>query len=94
MTYDGDYPAWEMNSDSMLQQIAVKAYRDLFDDEMSVGTIHAGLECGLFSDALDGLDCISIGPNMYDIHTPKETLDLMSMARYWDYLLTILERIN
>ena len=59
-----------------------------------VQAIHAGVECGLFSGQLPGLDCVSFGPDMKDIHTPKESMDVESVRRTWDYLLEILRRLK
>lgn len=94
VSFSGDYPSWEYKANSYLQGVVKKAFEDKFGYEAVVGTIHAGLECGIFSNRLQGLDCVSIGPNMKDIHTPSETLDLESTKRYWDYVLTVLERIK
>jgi len=58
-----------------------------------VVAIHAGLECGLFSDKLPGLDCISIGPQMHDIHTSRERLDIGSTERSWNFLLEVLKNL-
>ena len=59
-----------------------------------VQAIHAGLECGLFSGKLEGLDCVSIGPDMDDIHTTKERLNVDSVRRTWDYLLEVLKQLK
>ena len=58
-----------------------------------VVAIHAGLECGLFSEKLLGLDCVSIGPQMYDIHTSRERLDIASVQRTWDFLKEVLKEL-
>lgn len=57
------------------------------------GCHHAGLECGIFSDRLPGLDAVSFGPQMHDIHTSRERLDIASTARTWEYLVAVLERL-
>lgn len=89
----GDYPAWEYKKDSRLRDTMVAVYRELFGKEPQVLAIHAGLECGLLSEKLPGLDCVSIGPNMYDIHTSRERLDIASTKRTWDFLLEILKSL-
>lgn len=94
VVFEGEYPAWEAMEKSELQEIMVQTYEDCFGKIPVVGTIHAGLECGIFSDALKGLDCVSIGPTMKNIHTSSEMLDIYSTERYMDYLLTVLERIK
>ena len=71
----------------------VQTYRDMFGAEPQVVAIHAGLECGLLGDKLSGLDCVSFGPQMQDIHTSREKLNIASVARMWDYLLEILKRL-
>ena len=89
----GEYPAWEYRQDSRLREIMVQTYRDMFGAEPQVVAIHAGLECGLLGDKLPGLDCVSFGPQMQDIHTSREKLNIASVARMWDYLLEILKRL-
>ncbi len=89
----GDYPAWEYRKDSALRDTMVKVYEDMFGQAPEVVAIHAGLECGLLSDKLPGLDCVSYGPEMHDIHTSRERLGIASTARMWDYLLEILKRL-
>lgn len=86
-----NYPAWEYQPESPLREQMVKIYREQYGEEPQVVAIHAGLECGLFSEKLPGLDCVSIGPNMTAIHTPKESLSVASVARVWKYLLALLE---
>lgn len=89
----GDYPAWEYKKDSNLRDTMVKTYRELFATEPEVVAIHAGLECGILSDKLPGLDCVSIGPNMHDIHTSREKLEIESTKRIWDFLLAVLKAL-
>lgn len=89
----GDYPAWEHNKESRLRDIMVDIYRRMFSLEAQVVSIHAGLECGILSDKLPGLDCVSIGPNMQDIHTSREKLNIASTARTWLFLLEILKAL-
>ena len=89
----GDYPAWEYRKDSHLRDTMVRVYREMFDYEPQVVAIHAGLECGILSDKLPGLDCVSIGPNMHDIHTSRERLEIGSTKRTWEFLLEILKTL-
>ena len=89
----GDYPAWEYNKESRLRDIMVDTYRRMFSLEAQVVSIHAGLECGILSDKLPGLDCVSIGPDMLDIHTSREKLNIASTARTWLFLLEILKAL-
>ncbi len=89
----GDYPAWEYKKDSRLREIMVAKYREMFGKEPEVVAIHAGLECGLLSEKLPGLDCVSIGPDMHDIHTSRERLEIGSTRRTWEYLLEVLKAL-
>ena len=89
----GEYPAWEYRKDSPLREQMVEIYREMFGAEPQVVAIHAGLECGLLGDKLPGLDCVSFGPQMQDIHTSREKLNIASTARMWQYLLEILKRL-
>ncbi|MBE6924392.1 MAG: aminoacyl-histidine dipeptidase [Ruminococcaceae bacterium] len=86
----GEYPAWEYRKDSPLRDTMVNVYRKLFNGEPEVVAIHAGLECGILSDKLPGLDCVSIGPNMRDIHTSRERLEIASVERTWRFLKAVL----
>lgn len=89
----GDYPAWEYKKDSHLRDTMVEVYSDMFAKAPQVVAIHAGLECGLLSEKLPGLDCVSIGPDMQDIHTSRERLSIASTERTWNFLLEVLKRL-
>ena len=89
----GDYPAWEYKEDSVLRPVLVEVYREMFRKEPQVVSIHAGLECGLLGEKLPGLDSVSLGPNMYDIHTSREKLDIASAQRTWEFLLAVLKKL-
>lgn len=89
----GDYPAWEYKEDSVLRPVLVEVYREMFRKEPQVVSIHAGLECGLLGEKLPGLDSVSLGPNMYDIHTSREKLDIASAQRIWEFLLAVLKKL-
>ena len=89
----GDYPAWEYKKDSRLRDTMVSVYRQMFHKEPEVVAIHAGLECGLLSEKLPGLDCVSIGPDMKDIHTSRERLHIASTERTWNFLLEVLKAL-
>ena len=89
----GEYPAWEYKQESALRDTMVKVYTDMFGKEPKVMSIHAGLECGLFSEKVPGLDCISIGPDMHDIHTSRERLEIASTERTWKFLLEVLKAL-
>jgi len=89
----GDYPAWEYRKDSPLRHTMVSTFRKMFSKEPQVVAIHAGLECGMLSEKLPGLDCISIGPDMHDIHTSREKLEIASVQRTWQFLLEVLKAL-
>ena len=86
----GDYPGWEFRKESPLRDTMVSIFRKMFDKEPE---IHAGLECGLLGEKLPGLDCVSIGPDMQDIHTSREKLDIASTKRVWEFLLEVLKAL-
>ena len=89
----GDYPAWEFKKDSVLRDTMVRVYKEMFGKEPEVLTIHAGLECGILGEKLPGLDCVSIGPQMHNIHTSRETLEIASTQRTWEFLLEVLKSL-
>ena len=89
-TVSGEYPAWEYKKESSLRDTMVKVYADMFGKEPEILAIHAGLECGLFSQKVEDLDCISIGPQMHDIHTSNERLEIASTLRTWNFLKAVL----
>ncbi len=89
----GEYPAWEYRKDSHLRDVMCKVYADMYGKNATVVTIHAGLECGIFSDKMEGLDCVSIGPDNHDIHTPAERLSLPSFDRVYSYIINVLKNL-
>lgn len=89
----GAYPAWEYKKESHLRDVMVETYRNLFGKKPKVEAIHAGLECGLFSEKIPNLDCISIGPQMYDVHTSRERLSIASTERTWTFLREVLKNL-
>ena len=89
----GDYPAWEYRKDSPLRDAITRVYRDMYGKDAEVVAIHAGLECGLLNEKLPGLDCVSLGPQMHDIHTSREKLDIASTGRVWELILNLLKSL-
>ena len=87
------YPAWKMNPNSKLTRIAVESYKKLFGKEPVVRGIHAGLECGLFSERYPNLDMISFGPTLRGVHTPDEKLHIPTVEMVWNHLVDILDNI-
>ena len=92
-TQMGEYPAWEYKADSRLRDTMIMVYKRMFHADPQVVAIHAGLECGLLSEKLPGLDCVSIGPEMHDIHTSRERLGIASVARTWEFVLEVLKAL-
>ncbi len=86
------YPGWEYAPDSQLREDYLDTYESLFGTRPEVVVIHAGLECGIISSKTQGLDIISIGPNMYDIHSPAERLSLASCEKIWKVLVAFLAK--
>ena len=87
----GQYPAWEYLRVSLFRDEAVKIYKEVTGKDAVVETIHAGVECGLLASKLPGLDAVSIGPELHDIHTPKERLGIASTERIYNYVRRVIE---
>jgi dipeptidase D len=87
------YPAWKMRANSRLQEIVVASYKKLFGHDPVVRGIHAGLECGLFSERYPQLDMVSFGPTLRFVHTPDERLHIPTVQMVWDHLLDVLKNI-
>ena len=87
----GEYPAWEYKKESQLRDTMVEVYTNLFGKAPEVIALHAGLECGLLSEKIENLDCVSIGPQMHDIHTSSERIEIGSTERTWKFLLEVLK---
>lgn len=92
VTFSGNYPAWEYKRDSKIRPLAAEVYRELYGKEPVIEAIHAGLECGLLSQKIPDLDCVSFGPDNFDIHTPQERLSISSTERVWKFILEFLKR--
>ena len=89
----GDYAAWEYKPGTALERTAAEVYAAQYGKAPEIVTIHAGLECGILSAKAPQLECISIGPDILDIHTPRERLLLDSAERTWEYLLALLKAL-
>ena len=90
----GEYPAWEYKQESVLREKMIHVFRKQYQREPRIEAIHAGLECGLLCGKIPGLDCVSIGPDIKDIHTPRECLSIASVQRVWDFLLEVLKELK
>ena len=91
--FEYEYPGWSYVEHSPVRDVFKQSYRELFGRELKIESIHAGLECGLFAEALDGLDAIAVGPQLYDVHTPDEHLELASFERFYTLLVDVLKRL-
>ncbi|MBR5295672.1 MAG: M20/M25/M40 family metallo-hydrolase, partial [Clostridia bacterium] len=89
----GHYPPWEFKPESKLRDLYARLYREETGKEIRVEAIHAGLECGVISAGLPELDCISIGPDLFDVHTTKEKLSLPSVKRVYYRLIKMLKEM-
>jgi len=87
------YPGWEYRKESYIRDLTIKVYKDITSKDMHVAAIHAGLECGLLMEKIEGLDAVSFGPNMYDIHTPDERISISSVERCYHLLCELLKHI-
>ena len=87
------YPGWTPNTESTILKIAVEKYKQLFKKDPAVKAIHAGLECGLFSEKYPGMDMISFGPTLRGVHSPDECLHIPTVQMVWDHIVEILKEI-
>lgn len=87
---NGGYPGWTYNPESPLKDLVQSVWTEMFGTPAEVNAIHAGLECGIFKSKVPEMDCVSIGPNMYEVHTPNEHLDIESTARSYELIKNIL----
>lgn len=88
----GEYPAWEYKQESVVRDKVVALYEEMYGKAPVMEGIHAGLECGLLADKIQGLDCVAMGPNILDIHTPAERLSISSTKRVYEFLLAFLKQ--
>lgn len=95
-TYEltGVYPAWEFKKESAIRDMLCDSYKKLFNKDAAVETMHAGVECGIMAAKIDGLDCVSFGPDIIDIHTVKEKLDIASTQRTWELIVDVLKQLS
>ena len=88
------YPAWEYKKDSILRDHLIKTFKEQYGYDPKLEAIHAGLECSFFAEKIPGVDIVALGPNMQDIHTPKEKLSLSSAINVYKYLEKVIEGIK
>ncbi len=89
----GFYPPWEFKSGSKLQKIYIEAYQNVSGETPKVEAIHAGLECAVFASKIEDIDCIAIGPNLYDVHTVNEKLSISSTEKVFNILIEVLKNL-
>ena len=92
VSFSGEYPGWAYKADSPLRELMTEVYREQYGQEPKVEAIHAGLECGLLAGKLPDLDCVSIGPDLLEIHTPREKMSISSVQRVWTFVGEVLRR--
>lgn len=90
----GDYPGWEYKTKSDFRDLMTEVFVEQFGYGPKIEAVHAGLECGLFSGKIPGLDCITYGPDMHDIHTPRERLSVSSVQKSWKLICKLLKRMK
>ena len=90
----GDYPGWQYLQDSPLRDLMTEVYKEQYGSEPKIEAIHAGVECGMFADKLPGLDCVSFGPDLFEIHTFREHMPVDSVQRTWKLVLEVLRRMK
>ena len=89
-----EYPAWQYNPNSELLELMNDTYKELFGKEPVISAVHAGLECGMFLGKRPDLDCVSFGPDIPNVHSFNESVDIASTERMWNYLKAILARLK
>lgn len=90
----GYYPPWEFKDGSTLQKLYCETYKELCGEEVKVEAIHAGLECAVFADKLPGLDCIAIGPTLFDVHTTSERMYIPSVEKIYNLVTDLLKKLS
>ena len=94
ITVSGDYPGWEYLQESPLRDLMTAVYTEQYGSAPKIEAIHAGVECGMFAGKLPGLDCVSVGPDLFDIHTFRERMPVSSVQRTWKLVLEVLKRMK
>ena len=92
--FSAGYPEWKFRAESKLREKALEVYKKLYNKDMKVEVIHAGLECGAISQNYPDIDFISVGPNLRDVHTPSEYLEIDSTERVYNYVVELINSLN
>ncbi len=90
--FSGEYTGWQYQEESPLRELMVEVFQNQYGKAPKIEAIHAGLECGIFAGKIPGLDCVSLGPDLLEIHTPREKMSVSSVQRVWKFLLEVLKR--
>jgi len=91
---DSDYPGWQPDFDVKLLKLTKDAFKSEFNKEIEVKAIHAGLECGILKKKFPDMDMISIGPNNVGAHSPDERISIVSVEKIWNFLISLLKKLN
>jgi dipeptidase D len=89
---DGGYPGWKPEPEASLVRIVQDANQQVFGKPLEIMAIHAGLECGLIGEKYAGMEMVSFGPSMWDVHTPDEHVSIPSVGNFWKLLVAVLEK--
>jgi dipeptidase D len=92
-THTGGYPGWKPEPDTFLVKTTTCLYERMYGKPMAVKALHAGLECGIIGEKYPGMEMVSIGPDMWDVHTPEEKVSITSVARFWEFLKAVIETL-
>lgn len=92
LSTDSDYPEWPYRPESPIRKLFEEAYKEKYGTDIEIITVHAGIECGILLEKIPDLDAISIGPDMYCVHTPNEHLSISSTTENWEYFLYVLKK--
>ncbi|PIE98930.1 MAG: aminoacyl-histidine dipeptidase [Treponema sp.] len=92
--HNSEYPAWEYVADSRVREVAIKTWKELTGNEPEIAAIHAGLECGIFNKIIPNMDAISFGPDMADVHTPREHVSIPSIKKMWEFFKAFLANLK
>lgn len=87
----GGYPGWKFNKESELRPVFEDVFENMYDRKLRIEAIHAGLECGIFAGKIKNLDCVSMGPDVFDLHTTKERLSVSSAKRTYEFLKNVIK---
>jgi dipeptidase D len=91
--HSGGYPGWKPEPGTFLVKTMTSLYSRMYGRPMAVEALHAGLECGIIGERYPGMEMVSIGPDMWDVHTPEEKVSIPSVAKFWEYLKAVVETL-